>query len=192
MRFAFSMCIFLSCFSLAAVRATAQEFAPAIGHTGMGRCHMDVCSFFVIEDAKPVGSTKEGTLFAVAAKQWENEYKARGDNDDHEYDRPPVKNGKPETAVNFVFCSKTKPVEFFFADGKWDSSPLRPGDDTVLSGAMEYAYMFYWAACHNFIAKDPVSANLATRLGYHFKDHPIKDDETSETENNLQPMDVLR
>ena len=73
MRCAFPTCIFISCLgsclSLVAARAAAQEFAPAIGQTGIGRCHMDVCSFFVIEDAKPVGSTKEGILFAIAVKE---------------------------------------------------------------------------------------------------------------------------
>ncbi len=157
----------------------------------MGRCHMDVCNFFVIEDSKPVGSTKVGTLFALAAKSWENEYKARGENDDHEYDRPPVKTGKPETGVSFVFCSKTKPIEFFFSGGKWNSDALRPGDDAAMSGAEEYAYVFYWAACHNFISKDPVSAQLAEKLGYRFKDHPASDEDAS-TADDIQPMDVLR
>jgi hypothetical protein len=192
MRFAFTMCILLSRLFLVAAPATAQEFAPAIGHTGIGRCHMDVCSLFAIEDAKPVGSTKEGALFVVAAKQWENAYKARGDNDDHEYDRPPVETGKPETAVSFVFCSKTKPVEFFFTDGKWSSSALRPGDEAAVSGAMEYAYVFYWAVCHNTIVKDPVSANMAMKLGYHFNDIPSQSFDTGTTGNNIQPFDVLR
>jgi len=141
-------------FSLVAARAAAQEFAPAIGHTGIGRCHMDVCHFFVIEDAKPVGSTKEGTLFATASRQWANEYRMQDG-----YDRPPIKIGKPETDVSFVFCSKTKPVAFFFEDGamkttadRWTSFPLRPGDDNAVNGVNESVYMFYWAACHNFIA----------------------------------------
>jgi hypothetical protein len=134
----------------------------------------------------------DNALLVVAAKQWKNVCKARGDDDDHEYDRPPVETGKPETAVSFVFCSKTKPVEFFFTDGKWISSALRPGDEAAVSGAMEYAYVFYWAACHNTIVKDPVSARMAMKLGYHFTENLLQSDFTGNIGNNIQPFDVLR
>jgi hypothetical protein len=184
--------LLLSGFLFVSSEADAQEFAAAIGHPGAGRCHMDICTFFNIVDSKPVGSTKDGTLFAVAAQQWENGYKAHGENDDHEYDRAPVSSEKPTTAVSFVFCSKTRPVEFFYSEGKWSSNALRPGDESAVSGAEEYAYVFYWAACHNVIVKDAVSASLAARLGYRFKDQPAKDDGRSGAATNLQPLDVLR
>lgn len=184
----------LACLSfqaLAPARADAQEFAAAIGHTGIYRCHMDTCGFFVIEDAKPVGSARGGTLFVFAAKTWSNEYRARGDNDVHEYDRPPVKTEGPVTFASFVFCSKTRPVEFSFSDGKWTGVALRPGDEDAMAGVVEGAYNFYWAACHDVIVKDPISANLADRLGYRFRGHPAPDD-TSVEDEQLQPMDMLR
>jgi hypothetical protein len=184
--------LFLSCFLFVSPEADAQEFVSVIGHSGMGRCHMDICTFFYISDSKPVGSTKEGTLFAIATQQWENEYKARGEGDDHEYDRAPVTMGKPTTVIAFVFCSKTRPVEFFYSEGKWSSNALRPGDESAVSGAAEYAYVFYWASCHNFITKDPVSASLAASLRYRFKVQPAKDDDRSGAETGLQPLDVLR
>jgi hypothetical protein len=171
--------------------ARAQEFAAGVGHAGVGRCHMDVCGFFNIVDSKPVGSAANGTLYSVALQQWENEYKARGENDDHEYDRAPVKTGKPSITVSFVFCSKTRPLQFFFSEGKWEANSLRPGDEAAVSGAEEFAYVLYWAECHDLITKDPVSAALATRLGYRFKDQPAKDDNASAA-SVLQPMDVLR
>ena len=132
--------IFTFCLQAQALRA--QEFAPAIGRTGIGRCHMDTCSFFIIEDAKPVDSAKGGTLFAVATKGWQNEYKAQGDDDTHEYDRPPVKIGEPTVILSFVFCSKTRPIEFFYQGSRWASTRLRPGDERAMAGALEYAYVF--------------------------------------------------
>jgi hypothetical protein len=182
----------LSYFLFLFPEANAQEFAAAIDQVAIGRCHMDECSLFVIEDSKPVGSTKEGTLFALAAKSWENEYKARGGKDERERDIAPMKAGKHGTFVTFVFCSKTKPVEFVYRESKWIAHALRPGDDAAMSAAEEYAYVFYWAACHDVISRDPLSAQLADRLGYRFKGHPAPDDAAGKSGPDLQPMDVLR
>jgi hypothetical protein len=177
---------------LGSTGARAQEFAAAVGHTGVGHCHMDTCSFFHIVDSKPVGSATNGTLYTVALQQWENEYRAKGENDDHEYDRAPITTGKPSISVSFVFCSKTRPLQFFFSEGKWDANSLRPGDEAAVSGAEEFAYVLYWAECHELITKDPVSAALATRLGYRFKDQPANGGNASGATSALQPMDVLR
>jgi hypothetical protein len=181
----------LSYFLIAGSHASAQEFEAAIGQVAIGRCHADACNFFVIEDSKPVGSTKEGDLFALAAKGWENEYKAHGGNEVREHDKTPSRAGKHGTFVAFVFCSKTKPIEFFYRDGKWNADILRPGDDAAISAAEEYSYVFYWAACHGVISRDPLSAQLADRLGYRFKGHPAVDPPGTES-HQIQPMDVLR
>jgi hypothetical protein len=191
MRFILCFLVCLSALALAPAQAGAEEFAAAIGQTGIFRCRMDVCAVFLIEDAKPVGSTKDGALFVLAAKTWVNEYKARGDSDEHEYDRPPVGTGEPEAFVTFVFCSKTKPVEFFFSDGKWMAQALRPGDAAAISVFVEHAYNFYWAACHGVIVKDPVSVQLADQLGYRFRGHPVPGDGAGGAKE-IQPLDVLR
>jgi hypothetical protein len=132
----------LAFFLFASSRANAQEFAAAIGQVAIGRCHMDDCSFFVIEDSKPVGSTKEGTLFAIAAKSWESECRGRGGKDERERDTAAIKAGRHGPFVTFVFCSKTNPIEFFYRDSKWLADTLRPGDAEAMSGAEEYAYVF--------------------------------------------------
>jgi hypothetical protein len=173
-------------------RGIAQEFAAAIGQVAIGRCHMNDCSFFVLEDSKPVGSSKEGTLFAISAKSWESEYRSRGSKDEHERDVAPIKAGRHGPFVTFVFCSKTKPIEFFYRDSKWVADALRPGDSAAMSSAEEYAYVFYWAACHDSISRDPLSAQLADRLGYNFKGHPASDEAAGKSGADLQPMDVLR
>jgi hypothetical protein len=182
----------LAFFLFASSRANAQEFAAAIGQVAIGRCHMEDCTFFVIEDSKPVGSTSEGTLFAVAAKSWEREYRGRGGQDEHERDIAPIKAGRRASLVTFVFCSKTKPIEFSYRESKWVAEALRPGDAAAMSGAEEYAYVFYWAACHNTISRDPLSAQLADRLGYRFKGHPESEDAAGKSRVDLQPMDLLR
>jgi hypothetical protein len=93
-------------------QAAGVEFDAAIGKTGYGRCHMDSCGFFIIDSAVPVGSNKDGTLFIISSRDWGAEYKVHGDNDEHEYDRPPVSVSKPVSSISMVYCSKTKPVTF--------------------------------------------------------------------------------
>ena len=133
----------------------AAEFAAAVGRTGYGRCHMDVCSFFIIDRAVAVGSTSSGTLYAISGRGWDATYKMRGENDQHEYDRPPVSISKPAPFIDMVFCSKAKPIFFGFYDGKWNAEQLRPGDPDAVFGYNESTYQFYWAACHNHTTRDP-------------------------------------
>jgi hypothetical protein len=78
--------------------------------------------------------------------------------------------------VTFVFCSRTRPTEFAFRENKWNADLLRPGDEAATNGGEENNYVFYWAACHDIISREPFSAQLAERLGYHFKGHPSTDD----------------
>jgi hypothetical protein len=153
--------------SNSAAYATGPEFAAAIGQQGFGRCHMDACNFFVIEAASPIGSAKDGTLFALAVRRWEAEY--RPSNDGHEYDRPPIRIEKPRWSTELVFCSKTRPVTFYYSpeDNTWLSTNLRPGDDGSIYGAIEWAYQFYYAACHVYITRNPYGLEkLAGKLGY--------------------------
>ncbi len=164
------------------------EFAAAVGRTGYGRCHMGGCWFFIIEGVVPVGSTAFGILYAVSGKRWNASYKMHGDNDQHEYDRPPVSVSKQAPFIDMVFCSKTKPIDFVFYDGKWNAVQLRPGDPDAVFGYNESAYQFYWAACHNHITRDPYETALAKKLGYNFSGG--FGDAGSGAE--LQPFDVLR
>lgn len=169
--------------------AAGSEFEAAIGRTGYGRCHMDGCTFFIIDETVPVGSTKRGTLFAVSVRWWSAEY--RPTDDGHEYDRPPKSVSPRRTGISMVFCSKTAPVTFDFYEGQWASTELRPGDESAVSGATETSYQFYFAACHHYITKDPFSKAMARRLGYKFAAEPGKEDTPSDA-GPKEPMDVLR
>ena len=177
-------CLMSAC-GISSTAVHAAEFAAAVGRTGYGRCHMEECSFFIIDHVVPVGSTAFGTLYAVSGKQWEATYKV-GEN---EYDRPPISVSKPEQFIDMVFCSKTKPIFFGFYDGKWNAEQLRPGDPDAVFGAVESTYQFYWAACHNHITRDPYKTTaLAKKLGYNFSGGFGDADHN----NELQPFDVLR
>jgi hypothetical protein len=166
----------------------AAEFAAAACRTSYGRCHMDVCSFFIIDCAVPVGSTSSGTLYAISGRGWDETYKMRGENDQHEYDRPPVSISKQAPFIDMVFCSKAKPIFFGFYDGIWNAEQLRPGDHDAVFGYNESTYQFYWAACHNHTTHDPYETALARKLGYNFSGGFGDTDRNIE----LQPFDVLR
>jgi hypothetical protein len=171
-----------------------QEFAAAIGKTGYGRCHMDYCGFFTINAAAPIGSSKDGVLFAISETVWGAQY--RPTDDDHEYDHPPISVEKKEPSITAVFCSKTKPTIFDYVPDpttklpSWISSPLRPGDENAVFGYNESAYQFYYAACHRYITHDPVSKPMADRLGYHFAGTDLPNDFGQS--QNANPVDVLK
>jgi hypothetical protein len=149
---------------------------------------MDACSFFIIDHVVPAGSAAFGTLYAISGRGWEANCKMRGENDEHEYDRPPVNVSKQEHIIDMVFCSKTKPMFFGFYGGKWSGEQLRPGDPDAVFGYNESTYQFYWAACHNHITRDPYETALAKKLGYNFSGGFRDKDSGSE----LEPFDVLR
>jgi hypothetical protein len=170
------------------------EFAAAIGMQGYGRCHMDECGFFVIDAAAPIATGKDGVLFVISLREWSAEYRMRGDNDQHEYDRPPISVTTPTSRASIVYCSKKRPILFDYFDGSWNGAPLRPGDQGAIYGANESALQFYFAACHRFITRDVYASatlNLAKRLGYHFDDA----DKWAKGEagaDQIKPLDVLK
>ncbi len=152
--------------------AQAAEFQPAIGHKGYGRCHMDTCSFFIIDRATPVGDGRDGTLFEIQERDWGADYRPPAENAPDsfdEYAQPPIHVSKQEPGTSTVYCSKTRPTVFDRDGGKWVSTPLRPGDDGAVFGFNESAYQWYFAACHAVIVHEPNPNHLAQRLGYHFK-----------------------
>jgi hypothetical protein len=169
--------------------ALAAEFEAATGKEVRGRCHMDSCDFFALEQVLPVKSTAKGTLYAVAFKSWSASYKNTGD--DKEYDRPPVQVEKPEIKLNMVFCSKTKPVIFDYYDGAWHAGALRPGDESAVFGYNESAYYFYYAACHRYVTGDPVSKTAAAKFGYRFAQSPLNGGNLPDL-GKLQPLDIVK
>lgn len=192
MRLSLAVLLLANLFAQLTLPATAEpinpEFVAAIGRQGYGRCHMDECGFFVIDASAPVGTNRNGTLFAISYRAWEASY--RPTDDEHEYDRKPISASKQENRISFVFCSKTEPANFDFSDGKWSETPLRPGDDDAVFGVNEFSYTFYYAACHGYITKSAnLPSDLAEKLGYHlhggFPGGAIQG-------TDRQPFDMLR
>jgi hypothetical protein len=185
------LCVFSTYWNSNAV-VHAAEFAAAIGRTGHSTCQMDNCTFYVIDDAVPVGSTASGTLYAVSGREWAAFFKSRGENDEHEYDRPPISETKHDPFIEMVFCSKAKPIYFDFNNGKWESAEVLIGEPNVVFNANELMYEHYWAACHNYIVVDTdgqaAEIALAKKLGYNISASPSDADRDSK----LQPFDVLR
>ena len=150
----------------------ASEFQAAIGHKGYGRCHMDSCTFFIIDRATSIGDGRDGTLFEIEERDWSAAYRPPNEHDPASYDeysQPPISVSKQEPRKAFVYCSKTRPTVFDLFEGKWSSTPLRPGDDGAVFGFNESAYIWYFAACHDAIVHEPNRNHLAERLGYRFK-----------------------
>jgi hypothetical protein len=164
------------------------EFDAALGKTGYGRCHMDSCEFFLIDQVVPLGKGRDGTLFAYASRDWDADYKPA--TDDHEYDRPPVRVNPQKARLNVIYCSKARPTMFDYFEDKWHAAGLRPGDETAVFGFNESAYQFYFAACHHFITKDPISKTMAQKLGYTFAKRASDGDNVSD--GGRQPMDMLK
>lgn len=168
------------------------EFEAAIGHKGTGRCHMDYCSYFIIDAATPVGNGRDGKLFKIEERTWGADYNPPPDNAPesyNEYAQPPKSVGKQERETRFVYCSKTRPTSFFFDSGKWTSNKLRPGDQGAIFGYNESEYTWYFAACHNAILKSPYDDhNLPRRLGYRFRNS----DSGEDAQGNLAPRDMLK
>ena len=192
MRYIIAVFVLAALFAPSAIPAKAEspnvEFAAAIGRMGYGRCHMDGCGFFIIDAVAPIGSSKNGALFAVSSRNWQAIY--RRTNDGHEYSRKPISASKPENTITLVFCSKTSPDILYFLDGKWQDAPLRPGDADAVFGANESSYTFYYAACHNLITQDAVlPADLAKKLGYAF--HGGFPDGAGGS-GERQPLDLLK
>lgn len=137
--------------------ALADEFKAAIGRENNNRCHMDVCYPFTLASSTLISVNPDGAFYKVTYLMREDEYRSREDGNDYDY--PPVKRGKDERGTFVVFCSKTRP--------QLDGEALRPGDEEGVFGATELIHLEYWAACHNYIAKDGASSKLAKKLGYH-------------------------
>jgi hypothetical protein len=170
--------------AMLATPAMAQEFKAAIGRENNNRCHMDGCYPFTLTSSTMIGKTGDGELYRVTETSREDDYAETKDGSD--YDRPPIKRGTPESDEFYVFCSKTRP-EFFYKDaGKWTSTALRPGDEVGVFGVTELVHMQYWAACHNYIARDGASPRMAKKLGYHLRPNDENYRETRAPEEALK------
>ena len=169
--------------------AAAIEFEAGIGPTVHERCHMDNCGFATLQSSVPVATVRDGTLFALSGVGWGAEYEQRQDDRD-EYSFPPKSISPKKPFIWMAFCSKTRPYMFYFGEGSWQATPLRPGDDQAVFGFNESAYQDYWASCHHFFPTDEaLIAKMARRLGYNLHGGWPGGDAPEQIK---QPYDLLR
>ncbi len=138
--------------------AQASGFGKG-GKAVQGSCHMDVCSWFRVEDRATVQTNPLGSLVRVTLRTGESSHPNASYNR-----RTPIEWGEAATA--YVFCSKTQPAVIFEEDGKWQAATLSPGHSNGVFGYNEFAYAEYLFVCHGLAGVDPADASIAARFGY--------------------------
>jgi hypothetical protein len=144
---------FLLCVSNSAI---AGEFAPLLQRPILGRCHMDVCWWVSLEDAKLIGKSSKGELYAFSSKNWQAE-------------GPGSKRKLDGRGITYIFCSKTTPAWISKTEGKqsWTAQFMRPDDPDAYAGVTEGIYRIYLAACHHVEILDiEKQIKTARKLGY--------------------------
>ncbi len=135
--------------------ASAAEVIP-------GRCHMDVCAWFSVEEKDLVGTDRHGALFRVVTKAWQSTHP------DGAYNRRSPRRGGG-AATSYVLCSKQRPALLDAAPGgRWSVTELDLGPDSEPPGALETSTSLYFAVCHAVAAPDTGEAliGLARRFRY--------------------------
>jgi uncharacterized protein len=129
------------------------------GEAVQGGCHMDICSWFRVEDRDTVQTNQLGSLVRIAIAIGES----RHPNANYSL-KTPIEWGQATTA--YVFCSKAQPAIIFENDGKWEAATLSPGHSEGVFGYNELAYAEYLFVCHGLTTADPADASIAARFGY--------------------------
>ena len=153
-----------------------------IGRRIQGRCHMDYCGWFSIENRNVAARAPDGVLYKVESRYWESKHP------EGSYDTPaPLKDhGRGDW---YAFCSLTRPATLFHdsAANNWVVSTLSPNDQGGIFGYNESAYTEYFAACHDIEITDVYGQMIskAKRLGYRVGAEAVKQERLS------NPMDYL-
>jgi hypothetical protein len=144
-----------------------------------GRCRMDYCAWFSIENRDIVGSNASGALFKVISKKWTSHHPSGS------YDKRRPRMGG-DTSTSYYFCSKTKPSAIWKDDvGLWKVAVLNLASP---SGAEENAVIEYFAVCHGVQSGHDTSDTfdaLTKRFGYA----PV---EAADLRDVARPEDVLK
>lgn len=150
-----------------------------LGERIRGRCHMDTCTWFNIENRELVGRNRVGDLYRIERADWSSMHP------EGSYETPaPLTGGL--RSVSFAFCSLTAPTVLYKIDDGWLADRLSPGFDEGVFGYNESSYMLYFAACHDLKAKDSTDfTTFGLRLGY--RAHP----ERVEQVPLRRPEDIL-
>ena len=124
-----------------------------------GRCHMNECSWFSVEERDIVGSTADGALFKTVMKTWVSEHP------DGDYEKKRPRRGVG-TSVSYFFCSKSRPAVVWESQpGIWEADFLTPGSPLGPSGAAEAATVEYFVVCHG-LSPEGGFAEMGKRFGY--------------------------
>jgi hypothetical protein len=124
-----------------------------------GRCHMDICSWFRVDDRDTVQTNPLGSLVRITLETGESSHPNASYNL-----KTPIEWSQAATA--YVFCSKAQPAVIFDNDGKWEAATLSPGHLEGVFGYNEFAYAEYLFVCHGLAGVDPADASIAARFGY--------------------------
>jgi hypothetical protein len=106
------------------------EFKPLLKKLVRARCHMDVCGWFSIETATPVGASPKGQLYVLASRSWESEHKGG------KYDRPAPRTGG-NVGIDFVFARSKSPLGSTMTTNIGEAGWRRrfnPGNSKVMAG----------------------------------------------------------
>lgn len=149
-----------------------------------GRCHMDMCSWFSIEEKDLVGTDRNGALFRVVTKFWQSQHPGGS------YDRRTPRRGGG-TATSCALCSKTHPALLEAGTpGRWAVNELDLGPESVLPGAAETATAVYFAVCHAVAVTN--TGEELTRLARRFRYPAPSADAVSLPETVDRPEAILR
>ena len=149
------MCLrFLLAFALANLAAVPARAAEV----HRGRCAIDVCAWFLIQEKNIVASDKNGALFRVTLQR----FTTRRAND-----RPPPRKAW-EVSEGYVLCSKTRPAVLFQSGGEWLAHILAPAQPSAYAGYNLTSHVQYFAVCHGvgLPAIDEPMLAKARALGY--------------------------
>jgi hypothetical protein len=167
--------------------AFSAEYSASKGKLIVGRCHMDGCWWFSVENAEKMGESKAGELFAITMKTWSASC-------------PLGKCGRKSfdgAGTSFVFCSRKYPTwidgyEEYNDPNKWTFTPLGPGSRDAFSGVHEGIHRMYWAACHGLDADAPFDAKLGQRYGYATELPKFHEEFDSFGKGFSNPFDILK
>lgn len=146
-------------------------FAPAenkatisnsvIGQRIIGRCHMDGCSWFQIDDRSLEGHSSNGILYRIEGQEWSSVHP----NGSYETPALLADEGNSEW---YAFCSLTNPSVVFKDGPEWRGITVSPSSPGVIFGYNESTYVRYYAACHNleFDGSEEKNIRMGLKFGY--------------------------
>lgn len=164
---------------------TAVALSPATTRAGElleGRCHMDECTWFSVEERDTVTGIPDGALVRTVMKGWSSTHP--GGN----YERRTRRTGGSEV-VTYFLCSKRTPAVVWRGDkpGKWEVNFL--SDLASPPGAAESVTNQYFAVCHG-VKPNGAWESLTRKFNYDVI--PDKDDAVADTLYVDRPEDVMR